>query len=203
MMRILLLILIVMFIPCQSWGVCQPDDPNCFVMTNDYNGTIYMAKTISGEWSTPIVVFEDNKVMNFVLRGDLLTMIFNTNYLKDGRYGIYMYRMIKDSKLLNEASLELSEYLAKKPEYQMGGNPKKMKFLLSVVRYDMDKKIEYNGGRWGYLYIDSYGKLIMMEPIPHDKEGQPFIKISEKIGKGIIEAFNREIKIAREKGQIP
>lgn len=203
MKKILFGIVLSMIIPCQSWSACNFDDQRCYVMTNDYNGTIYMARAMMGEWSPPIKVFEDKERMNFVLRPDLLTNIFYTTYLKDGRYGVYMYSMVKDGKSLNELSIFVREFLRKNPNYYIGGNLEKIRFVISTVRYDMEKKIVYSGGRWGAMILDSYGKLIVMIPIPRDQEGQPFSENSEKIGKGIIAAFDREVKIAKEKGQIP
>jgi hypothetical protein len=172
-------------------------------MTNDYDGTIYMARAMMGEWSPPIKIFENKERVNFVLRPDLLTNIFYTTYLQDGRYGIYMYSMLKNGKSLNKLSKLVRDFLTKNPDYYMGGNLEKIRFVMSTVRYDMDEKIVYSGGRWGEIILDSYGKLIVMIPIPHDQEGQPFSENSERIGKGIIAAFDREVRIAEEKGQIP
>lgn len=203
MKKILLGIVMLMIIPCQSWSACKWDDLRCYVMTNDYNGTIYMAKTTFGEWSTPIKVFEDKETIIFVLRQDLLTNIFSTSYLKDGRYMVNMYSMIKDGKRLKEVSRLVSKFLAENPRYDVGGNAEKVRFMMSTVRYDMKEKVVYSNSRWGSMFLDSYGKVIVMIPIPQDKEGQPFSKNSEKIAKGIIAAFDREVKIAREKGQIP
>jgi len=203
MKRIILLIVILVIVPCQSWSACNFDDQRCYVMTNDYNGTIYMARAMMGEWSPPIKIFENKERINFVLRPDLLTNIFYTTYLQDGRYGVYMYSMVKDGKSLKELSKSVREFLRKNPDYYMGGNLEKIRFVISTVRYDMEKKRVYSGGRWGEMILDSYGKLIVMIPIPGDQEGQPFSENSEQIGKGIIAAFAREVKIAKEKGQIP
>jgi len=196
---------VVMLLICLSsisFAACDWDDQRCYVMTNDYNGTIYMARTILGEWSTPIKVFEDKETIEFVLKQDLLTNIFYTSYLKDGRYMLNMYSMIKNGNSLKEVSKLVRKFLAENPRYDMGGNAEIVRFLMSMVRYDMKEKIVYSSSRWGLMCLDSYGKVIVMIPIYKDKEGQPFSKNSEKIAKGIIAAFDREVKIAREKGQI-
>lgn len=204
MKKIIFGIIILMFIiPSQSWAACDWDDKRCFVMTNDYDGEIYMAKTMFGEWSVPIKVFEDEMFTEYVVRDDLLSMIFWTSYRNTGKYVVYVYIKYKDGPALEDMREQSRKHLSKEPRLHLGGNLEKFRWSVAEKSYDLKNKIYYEGGKWNLMLMDDYGQAIMMYNIPWVGKPQPFTKRSERIAKGIIAAFDREVKIAREKGQIP